>query len=292
MLARVFISLFLLAALCGAQPRRVGYQKPPRGAIINWSHPLTRGLRHCWPLAESGGEPRDIVTGERAVSTAGPTWESGAWSFDGSASFSDLLSFPPALNDFTFVHLMRINVLGLQYSRVAEHDSYSDGWAINKDNAGADTQYRLSGVGGSGALLDITNYDRWALWVSRRQGDTWSMMWLPIVNDVPTLSNIGGVTDATVLGRNNDLRVGQYVAGGSYYTDMSSRVIYYYDRYVTNAELNNLRRAPYQFLHSAYTRRRILTAAAASTTRRQILIFNFLLWLGSPGEALSTWWGE
>jgi len=286
--ARLVIVLLSFVVLCGAQSRSIGYQKPSRGAVVQRGHPLARGLIHCWVLNEFGGEPRDIVSGEWAASVSDPAWGAGAWSFDGAADYSDLLAIPPALNDFTFVLIGRVNVMGPRYSRVVEHASNTAGWSVSKEfEEGDDYRYNLDGIVGVLASIDVVNNSQYALWVVRRIGGDWDLSWLPLVANVPSLRTPGGITGSSVLGTAAPLRVAEFTGGGAYYTGMSVLAVYYYDRFLTDVETESLRRSPYQFLRSPYTRRLIAGAPVApSAARRRLLIFNFLLWLNQPNDSI------
>jgi hypothetical protein len=50
--------------------------KPPRGAILNRTHPLARGLVGCWLFNEwTGNTARDSVSGLIATGVNAPTWD-------------------------------------------------------------------------------------------------------------------------------------------------------------------------------------------------------------------------
>jgi hypothetical protein len=51
-----------------------GKQKPPVGYEIDWSHPLTRGLKACFLFNEGAGRIRDLVTGKQFAQTGGSTY--------------------------------------------------------------------------------------------------------------------------------------------------------------------------------------------------------------------------
>lgn len=50
-----------------------GNQKPPVGAILNWSHPIADGLVSCYVANEGAGIIRDLATPAPKVSTV-PSW--------------------------------------------------------------------------------------------------------------------------------------------------------------------------------------------------------------------------
>jgi hypothetical protein len=64
-------------------------QKPPLGSLINWSHPLSRGLMGCWLMNEgSGNRISDLSgNGNHGILMNGPLWVPGkvgqALSFNG-----------------------------------------------------------------------------------------------------------------------------------------------------------------------------------------------------------------
>jgi len=84
--------------------------KPPLGSMIDFSHPLSRGLVGCWLMNEGSGNRIHDISGNNnhGVLTNGPTWkpgrDGGALAFDGSNDYvespdSDLLE----PTDATFV---------------------------------------------------------------------------------------------------------------------------------------------------------------------------------------------
>ena len=52
-------------------------QKPPLGSIIDWSHPLARGLVGCWLLNEGGGDAIYDMVENRKATISGLSWGSG-----------------------------------------------------------------------------------------------------------------------------------------------------------------------------------------------------------------------
>lgn len=78
-----FIFLLIAGPVAATQPWP---NKPPLGSVIDWSHPLARGLVGCWLMNEGGGlKIQDIAKGNNGTIT-NATWKPLFLLFNGLSS--------------------------------------------------------------------------------------------------------------------------------------------------------------------------------------------------------------
>jgi len=111
-------------------------QKPPLGSLINWSHPLSRGLMGCWLMNEgSGNRISDLSgNGNHGILMNGPLWAPSKFgqslSFDGEDDYLEVADSPSldfGAGDFSVAMWV--------YKR-ANSASWDNVWGINKWNTG------------------------------------------------------------------------------------------------------------------------------------------------------------
>lgn len=236
--------------------------KPRLGAQLNRSHPLARGLFGAWIFNEGGGEPVDLVTGESTVSTSDPVWVRDALTYDGAADYTDLLDPPPALTTYTFAILARVHSHTVIYYRIAEHDKFDEGWTIAKGGSTSDEVFRWQQGSINDEDIAIPDKSAWALWVISYDGSQVSGGHYPIGGGVAT--EIPPFTPGyTTLGTARTVRIAQHAAGVSRFADMDAGGAWYWNRALSSAEIRSMQLAPYQIIHSPYTRQ-VHQAAPAS----------------------------
>jgi len=64
--------------------------KPPFGAQIDWSNPITEGLVGCWLFNENCGIPLNLVTKNIGALLNGAQWSNNGLKFDGVDDYVDL----------------------------------------------------------------------------------------------------------------------------------------------------------------------------------------------------------
>ena len=124
-------------------------QKPPLGSMINWAHPLSRGLVGLWLFNESSGLYVSDLSGNnnRGILTNGPLWVPGtngpAIIFDGTDDYincgdKDIYSFGNEAVDKPF------SLVAIEFHSV--NQGANSGGLINKynNNSPMDGEYLLA----------------------------------------------------------------------------------------------------------------------------------------------------
>ncbi len=114
-----------------------GTQKPMLGQMINWAHPLAKGLVGCWIMNEGSGDRIYDISGNRNNGDFGgnPLWNPGdrgqALAFDGANDYV-VIADSASLNTITAITLS---------AWIKSSDI--DGWIVGKDNVGAIRPYSV-----------------------------------------------------------------------------------------------------------------------------------------------------
>ena len=82
--------------------------KPPFGAQIDWSNPITEGLVGCWLFNEFDGIPRNLVK-SNPVTLNNVGWQGNGLYFSGSG-WIDIDKFPEyAMTDFLYINMINVS---------------------------------------------------------------------------------------------------------------------------------------------------------------------------------------
>jgi hypothetical protein len=227
-----------------------GHNAPPSSGRVNWSHPLSRGLRACWTFNELGGKPRNLVTGSEFASmgdSPGATWTVGPKGGALNLSLSRNVTTP---NENGIGSLTRLSVVvGVR----------------PESNVSYNNTYRQFIRQGNHFFLGLNGSARW-MWAAHND---------PVQYDTTVTPQATYGNDYIVAGTFDGQRVMTYVDGVSYViqniaTDPVSSTdaidigsfsgttqnfpgrlyfAYIYDRALTDAEVRELTRDPYQIVN-------------------------------------------
>ena len=244
--------------------RYVGYQRPPLGAHVNWSHPLSAGLVGCWLLNEGSGN----ITYDLTMSGGTGTIVGSVSLLSGSAYFPGTVGSYIIVNDkdiysfyarpFTIVSRIKpLSLVGMpilyKYMDVSPFDgeySFSIG-SLNSLygqclNNGPNARIRVEG---SVSLVA----DKWASCAFRYKGgnDPSSLdLFLNGVIDLAPSTREKQGTYETMTNRATPVVLGAGLVNNVTYDQYFNGFIdfiYLYGRALTDNEINSLHRRPYQF---------------------------------------------
>ncbi len=147
-----------------------GQMKPPLGTLINWGHPLSRGLVAVFLMNEgSGNKITNLVINACDVTTwAGtPRWDAGSIYFDGT---NDWLLLSTALRAAPFTVVSRFNVRTLAttaayqmpWSMGEEATASYDGWYFSIAKTTGDMGFNVAQNSTYGATpTQVIVVNRW-----------------------------------------------------------------------------------------------------------------------------------
>jgi hypothetical protein len=256
---RLLILLAVFVVLGMAQPRQIGWQKPPRGATIDFAHPLARGLAGVWLFNEGGG---NMLAGDDGVALS---WTPNGVAFNpGGTGFRKLIPLRSRDKASCFIRFRPDNITTFQ--RVCGYGLTAA--AGNKLSLQImDDGIGIRGIGGGN--FKITSV--YTLTIGK-----WHTAALTLSGGVLSLY-IDGIFRHSVSGA-TDMPVGaDYWSIGSrpsFDEDFRGEISYVAlnDRVWSSSDIQALHRAPYQFIRSPLTRRLPSIAVAAPTAARRVLL--------------------
>lgn len=226
--------------------------KPGRGAQINWSHPLARGLVGCWLFNEGTGSRVFDLSGygNHGTLTNTPTWVNGD---DGSAinyvstssQYIDCGSIRDIQAPITIVTKVYCDTSFATWDGIVGRNSnlgfeYAIYWKPSVKQA----KYAFKGSGVTKTVQTPTNFlkpDAWNIIVA-----TYDLVNMRIyANGLEGGSLATTVTPAPGSSGNHSIRLGDAQGAGVGTMDGKQAWVYLYDRALTAAEVAQLCREPY-----------------------------------------------
>lgn len=240
----VVLLVLLLAGTWGFSGIYAKHLKPPRGTLLNRSHPLARGLVGCWLFNEGTGKKVFDLSGngnhgDFGSGTAAPSWviaEHGfALDFDGSDDFISITNFKTFQGPGSLV------------ARIYTRDVTWDPQVIvqMQDTAATYRRFELSLPEAANELWQVYRYNGSVTSDNVAVADQWTHVVATCDNSVGLRLYIDGLLQTgTDTGKDDDYNQFRIGRGADFFYGMIDHV-FFYDRMLTAAEVAYLHREPY-----------------------------------------------
>lgn len=228
--------------------------KPPPGAMVDWTHPLSRGLVAWWLFNEGAGSQADDIVGRNdGTLTNGPAWRGGkfgsALSFDGSNDYVNLSPITVSKVPLSWCALVYPTSFATHKNPLAQtgNDALETfGLFIWQTSGQAAVQLGTNSFNGNNLTLN-----KWACLCGTTDGTTGRLY----QDGVQTASGSDGRTEAAATGFN----VGRSTGSGRYFSGLIDEVRIY-NRALSAFEVAQLYVAPFANLLAP---RRLVPVGAA-----------------------------
>lgn len=234
--------------------------KPPVGSMVDWSHPLSKGLVGCWLMNEGGGKKVKNLANNRNGIFVGSTasWKTGSKGKSvylyGASSNPDYVScgsdFPTLpKNAFSIVCLVKTDNVSALYNGLVSRTTgaYPTPFDLYiEQNTPLVTLY-WGGDSSHLGYIKTTNALTLGKW-THIVAVLYRLDLALIYFDGKVQSNSSAVTGTQDLINSSDVRIG---SRGDVFTALNGQIgyAYIYNRALSPSEVQQLYQDPYQFIY-------------------------------------------